>query len=200
MFRFDHVAVSCEVLEDGAAAVAEALGVAPGGGGQHPDFGTHNRLLSLGPAEYLEVIAIDPDAPAPGRARWFGLDHFAGPPRLSNWVLACEDLDAAVARLGPLVGQPMQLSRGAYRWRMAVPETGVLPFDNIHPALIEWQGPRPAPTLPVSGCALAELVVSHPEAGRLAATLGLDDPRIRFAAGKPGLQARIDTPTGPASL
>ena len=37
-----------------------ALGATPAPGGHHPLMGTHNQLLSLGPGEYLEVIAIDP--------------------------------------------------------------------------------------------------------------------------------------------
>ena len=35
-------------------------------GGRHPHMGTHNRLLSLGPDLYLEVIAVDPDARSAG--------------------------------------------------------------------------------------------------------------------------------------
>jgi Glyoxalase-like domain len=42
-------------------------------------MGTHNRVIAISsesfPDCYVEVIAIDPDAPAPGRRRWFGLDH-----------------------------------------------------------------------------------------------------------------------------
>ena len=37
-------------------------------------MGTHNALIKLGPALYLEIIAIDPDGTAPPRPRWFELD------------------------------------------------------------------------------------------------------------------------------
>ncbi|MFV0291902.1 MAG: VOC family protein [Paracoccus sp. (in: a-proteobacteria)] len=37
----------------------------------------------------IELIAIDPAARAPSYLRWFGLDHFTGPPRLISWV--CRD-------------------------------------------------------------------------------------------------------------
>src|SRR5690606_1359383 len=89
--RFDHLAISARSLAEGAAKVERLLGVGTVPGGRHALMGTHNRLLSLGPTEYLEVIAIDPDAPDPGRPRWFRLDAFAGPPRLSNWVVAVDD-------------------------------------------------------------------------------------------------------------
>ena len=68
MLRFDHIAISAQTLEDGVAAVEAALGVKMAGGGQHPHMATHNRLLGLGDL-YLEVIAIDPAAPAPAWPR-----------------------------------------------------------------------------------------------------------------------------------
>jgi hypothetical protein len=199
MLELDHLAISAATLEDGATTLEAALGVAPGGGGRHAAFGTHNRLLSLGPAEYLEVIAIDPAGPPPGRPRWFGLDAFAGAPRLTTWILRCDDLDAALARL-PGAGAPLELSRGAYRWRMAVPAAGALPFDGVHPALIQWLGPTPAPALPEAGCRLTRLTVCHPRAGDLAALLALADQRIVFAEGPAGLRAEVATPAGPRSL
>jgi hypothetical protein len=197
MFEFDHLAIACTTLAEGVESVERALGVALGPKGLHPHFGTHNRLLSLGGSEYLEVIAIDPQAPAPGRARWFDLDRFDGPPRLTNWILRCGDLAAAVSRLGPEVGRPVALSRGAYRWQMAVPDDGVLPFDNLHPALIQWQSDHPAPALSESGCRLHELQVRHPQADALKERLGLTDLRLRFETGAPALCAVIDTPSGP---
>ena len=200
MPEFDHLAVSCTDLAAGAEAMERLLGVPMAGGGRHAAFGTNNRLLSLGGNEYLEVIAIDPEAPPPGRPRWFGLDAFAGAPRLTNWVLRCDDLEAELARLGPGAGVAMDLERGAYRWRMGVPEGGALPFDNLQPAAIEWRGPHPGPALPDRGCRLARLTVGHPRAPELAALLALDDPRIRFETGAPGLAAVIATPGGEVKL
>ena len=201
MFTFDHLAVACETLDAGCAAVEAALGAAPEGGGQHPHFGTHNRLLSLGGSEYLEVIAVNPAAPPPRWPRWFDLDRFSGTPRLTNWILRCPDLEAALDSLGPDAGSPVSLRRGEFRWQMAVPETGILPFDNLHPALIHWQSRHPAPLLPDCGLRLRELVVRHPRAGRIGELLdGLGDPRVRFETGPPALVARIDTPAGVRAL
>lgn len=200
MFEFDHLAVSCEDLETGVAAVEAALGVKLGPGGQHPHFGTHNRLLSLGGTEYLEVIAINPAAPPPPRPRWFDLDRFSGTPRLTNWILRCKDMAAAEAALGTGIGAPVALARGSYRWEMAVPEDGRLPFDNLHPAVIRWQSDHPAEKLAPSGCRLAELVIRHPQSETLGARLGLSDPRIRFETGPAGLEAVIDTPAGSRRL
>jgi hypothetical protein len=196
----DHLAVSAVALGDGVRQVEGLLGVPMAGGGQHAAMGTHNRLLSLGDL-YLEVIAIDPEAPAPGRKRWFDLDRFSGPPRLTNWIAATDQLDAELAKGPPGWGAPMALSRGDYRWQMAVPEDGCLPFDGVFPALIHWQGRlHPAPALPDHGLRLTRLTVSHPEADALRAALAMDDPRLAFAHGPAGLKAEIETPRGPVIL
>ncbi|MDT8855299.1 VOC family protein [Paracoccaceae bacterium Fryx2] len=199
MLAFDHLAVSALTLDEGVAAVEAALGVALAGGGQHPHMATHNRLLGLGDL-YLEVIAADPAAPRPAWPRWFDLDAFAGQPRLTNWVARCDDLEAEVAASPAGVGVPVALARGDYRWRMAVPADGRLPFDGCFPALIEWQGPaHPARALPDAGVRLRRLEVAHPSADTLAALLGprLDDARLVLLPGpEKAMRATFDTPHG----
>ncbi len=65
----DHIAVACESLEEGRKWVEDRLGVSPRPGGRHPVMGTRNMLLGLEDGLYPEVIAIDPDAPAPALVR-----------------------------------------------------------------------------------------------------------------------------------
>ncbi len=200
MLILDHLAVSAATLAEGVEVVEAALGASLGPGGAHPHMGTHNRLLSLGAATYLEVIAIDPDAVAPGRPRWFDLDNFIGTPRLTNWVARTDDLAGAVAASPDGTGRIHDLKRGDYRWRMAIPEDGRLPFGGACPALIEWRGDlHPARQLPEAGCRLARLVIAHPQADALRAALAgwLDDPRIVIEAGtQKALCAEIETPHG----
>ncbi len=182
--------------------VEAALGLPLGPVGHHPAMGTHNRLIGCGDL-YLEVIAIDPGATAPHRPRWFRLDERQGSPRLTNWVARTGDLDAALAGAPDGAGRPLALARGPYRWRIAVPEDGRLPFDDAFPALIEWQGPaHPAAALPDSGLRLRRLTVTHPEGAALAAWLAprLTDDRLRVETGPLGLAAEFDTPRGPRAL
>lgn len=94
----DHLVVSSATLSEGVAYIEDLLGVSMSEGGDHPLMGTHNALLSLGPATYLEVIAVNPDADAPDHARWFDLDYFTGPARLTNWALRVPDLHQALLR------------------------------------------------------------------------------------------------------
>lgn len=194
--ELDHLAVAAATLEEAVAHVEQALGVQMAPGGKHAAFGTHNYLLGLDEGLYLEAIAIDPQAPDPGRPRWFDLDRFAGPPKLSNWICRVSDLQADLDAFPVDVGQVHDLERGALRWKMAVPESGRLPFDNLFPALIHWQGDlHPAGMLQASGCHLRRLVVFHPDALTMARLLGQLD-RVVFDTGPVALRAEFDTPHG----
>lgn len=199
MLTLDHVAVATDRLDDGAAAVEAALGLPLQGGGQHAAMGTHNRLMGLGP-EYLEVIAIDPEGTAPQQPRWFDLDRFTGPARATTWICRCDDLDAALAVAPAGTGVPWSLARGDLSWRMAVPVDGVLPFDGLFPALIQWEGPaHPAPRLTEVGARLAALRLFSPQARALRAALAplVADDRISVIdADLPRMEVVIATPGG----
>lgn len=197
-FTLDHIAVATTDLARGTSEIEGRLQVPLAPGGQHDRMGTHNRLLGLGP-EYLEVIAIDPDAQPLAHARWFDLDRFEGPTRLTNWILNTPDLDAALAGLPDGFGRPVQFTRGDLSWRMAVPADGRLPWDGLAPALIQWDGDaRPPARLPERECRLVELRITHPDALALGNLFGL--PRVSFAKGAPAISATLATPSGKVIL
>ena len=196
MLELDHFAVAGATLEDATAHVEEALGVPLQPGGEHKVYGTHNRLLGLADGLYLEAIAIDPDASPERSPRWFDLDQFTGKPRITNWICRSDDLSQTLADLSVDAGTPVALTRGDLSWQMAVPATGVLPFDNIFPALMQWHGPHPAPRLTQQGCRLQRLVVAHPEADALQKILNLQDTCVIFEPGTAGVRAEIETPHG----
>ncbi|MEO6300758.1 MAG: VOC family protein [Paracoccaceae bacterium] len=203
MLRFDHIAISALTLAEGSEAVEAALGVPLAGGGQHPHMATHNRVLGLGDL-YLEVIASDPSAPKPHWPRWFDLDNFTGPPRLTNWVAQCDDIVTEVALSPVNIGTPVALTRGVYAWQMAVPADGKLPFDGAHPALIQWHGPNhPTLALPESHVRLIRFEIAHPDAQALTQALAsrLTDPRIHITQGPvKALRATFTTPHGTRTL
>ncbi|WP_306044496.1 VOC family protein [Nioella sp. MMSF_3534] len=204
MLTFDHLAISCDSLAEGVAHVEAALGVELAPGGEHAAMGTHNRLLSLGPEEYLEVIAINPAAPGPDQPRWFDIDNFAGTPRMTNWICRCPDLEAALAAASAGAGIPWDLERGDLKWRMAVPTDGKLPFSNCFPAMIEWQGSaHPAPRLPDHGIRMTGIFLTHPEAAALRAELApmITDPRLTILNGaSPALSVELTGPKGTIRL
>lgn len=208
----DHLVVAAASLEQGAAWCEATFGVVPAAGGRHPLMGTHNRLLRVDgpsfPRAYLEIIAIDPDATAPGRRRWFDLDDaglraaIAVAPRLVHWVARCSDFDATCAAWrgrGLGRGEPIAASRetpgGLLRWRITVREDGQRLLDGALPTLIEWGTAHPVDTMPASGVQLVSLAV-----GALPAWLvPMLPPDSRARVGR-GIAATFATPRGPLTL
>ncbi|SMY08524.1 VOC family protein [Flavimaricola marinus] len=196
--EIDHLAVVCADLDEGSAWLEKQLGVSLQPGGQHPYFGTHNRLLGLGPGLYLEVIAPDPSVPDPGRPRWFGLDD-AGAPKLGNWIARTDNLSGRP----PGSGDILPLSRGDLTWEITVPADGSLCEGGAFPSLIRWgEGAHPSSRLADQGVGLLSLDITHPEPDRLAALLSdMADPRLRLSHGASAeLGAVFDTPSGRVTL
>ena len=105
--QIDHIAVTAPTLAAGVDWVQQVLGVAPQGGGEHVAMGTHNRLLRLDDTMYLEVIAINPAAPALDQARWFGLDLLEpdAAPRLRTWIARTDEIERLAAGAGETLGR-----------------------------------------------------------------------------------------------
>jgi hypothetical protein len=210
----DHLVVAADSLAQGVQWCEATLGVAPGPGGQHPLMGTHNRLLRIdGPGfaqAYLEIIAIDPKAPAPGRARWFGLDD----PVLQAALKVSPRLLGAVARTpnvemhrwglitlgqdpGPALAAERDTPDGKLAWRILVRDDGALPGGGRLPTLIQWQGRHPTEAMAPSAVALQSAVfgaITPRESDLL---------RLRGASVHPGgvaLQVILDTPRGRVTL
>lgn len=202
--ELDHLVIAASTLAQGVSWTEQKLGVKLRAGGKHALFGTHNALLKLGEQTYLEVIAIDPDAPAPIRARWFELDHShqLEQPKLIHWVARTQNLEARVPAF-PFLGRILEASRGDLRWKITVPDDGHLNFGGLIPTLIHWDGVHPTTMLESSGCELLRLVGHHPEANRLLQTLELLEATDLLEVAKaqtPRLQALIQTPHGIAEL
>ncbi|WP_226579869.1 VOC family protein [Acuticoccus sediminis] len=174
----DHVAIGAATLEAGGAALKDMLGVELAPGGKHPDMGTHNRLTRTGPGEFVELIAIDPEAPAPGHPRWFGLDEAATRARLAagpapvSWVVRTDDLNALLAATPEDVGTPRRLSRGNLTWTLTVPESGVAALGGLVPSFIQWDAePHPATGMQDAGLKLAGITLKSPEPAKVEAFL-----------------------------
>jgi Glyoxalase-like domain len=176
--ELDHLVVAAATLEAGSAFVFERLCLELQNGGRHGRMGTHNRLLRLGAGTYLEVIAVDPEGIKPAMPRWFGLDSFEGAPRLVHWVVRVTTGDLENIRL-PEHGPVHPMTRGAFSWRITVPNDGQLPGDGLIPTLIAWDSDRhPSDVLETSDCRLIKLEGTHPEADRIGlrlAALGVED-------------------------
>lgn len=206
--ELDHLVVGAATLEAGVAWCETTLGVVPAAGGRHPLMGTHNRVLRIDSPRfaraYLEIIAIDPQAPPPGRPRWFDLDDPAlqqrlrAGPALIHWVARVPDLDLACAAwraIGLERGAALQASRGALRWRIAVRPDGARLAHGQLPTLIEWGESHPCDTLPASGITLKALAL-----GGVPAALAADWPSGVAIDHGVALAASLATPLGPRQL
>lgn len=205
-WQVDHLVIGAATLEQGAAWCEASFGVAPAAGGKHPLMGTHNLLLSIAceafPRSYLEIIAIDPQAPPPARRRWFDLDDDAmrtaltQAPRLIHWVARCDDVAAECAALanagidrGEVRAAQRDTPRGLLRWKIAVRPDGQRLAGGALPTLIEWGEVHPADQLPASALRLAAL-----EVGALPDAVAKRLPTgVRRAA---AFAAEIDAPRG----
>lgn len=214
--HIDHIVVGAASLEQGQDWLEERLGAPAQPGGKHDAMGTQNLLWSLGPQTYLELLAIDPEAPPPARPRWFGLDDPAlqerlkVSPRLLGWGLATDDIDRDAARSPLGLGPVTPMSRGGWRWRLTMQEAAAAPSGHrlLLPFLIQWDGIAPGPRLPDAGLRLTRLILNTPESAAVEAELKALDPldsleqiEIReTAVGGSSLMAELDTPEGAYSL
>ncbi|HSM70746.1 MAG TPA: VOC family protein [Anaerolineales bacterium] len=170
--KVDHLIFAVPDLEEGRDKIERLLGVRPIPGGRHPEFGTHNAQLSLGPTTYLEVLAPDPNADVPAEDVLFGLDSYQEP-RLTTWVLHTEEIEklAASAKatgfdLGAVgSGQRVKPDGTVVSWKFTNPSAMLL--NGAVPFLISWgDTPHPAGAAPRAG-ELIGLRIEHPEPERV---------------------------------
>lgn len=216
MLQLDHITVIAPDLMEGVAHVRACLDIDVPFGRKHPYMGTQNHLLRLGDAVYLEIVAIDVDAPHPaiahpGRPRWFGLDDrkavrkaWDDGLRLRGWVARCDDIDTILPRHEAVLGQKVRLATADAHFFFAIPADGALPGDGIAPSVIDRVGrPPPVTTMFDAGARLQALTIEHPEPARVAAlydALAVTTPPLVRPGERLLYRARIDTPGGQKEL
>ena len=227
--QIDHLVVVAQTLEQGVKWCEAKLGITPGPGGEHAQFGTHNRLFKIAnpshPLAYLEIIAIDPNAKRPANApqsRWFDMDDaalqaaVALEPRLVNFVAQTDDIQAgriALKKQGIEPGLAVHASRhsrrGVLQWQLTVREDGQRLFNGTLPSLIQWGKPdaaeplrlHPRNTLPRSGVTLQSLTLSNPSPEKLQPALdAIGLASLVVAPGPAQLTAVLNTPKGLVEL
>jgi len=202
----DHLVYGTHDLTSGIAAMEALTGVKAVMGGKHEGFGTHNALLGLGSDAFLEVIAPDPDQPEPKGPRPFGLDDLTEP-RVIGWAAKANDIEAQVTTAidkGYDPGEVLAASRRQpdgelLTWQLTMGPPlmrgGAIPF------LIDWgETPSPANTAP-GGCAIVDLVISHPQADQINLALAALSLDIRASSAKHfSIRAFLQTLKGEVEL
>lgn len=211
MLRLDHLTVIAPTLAEGVTHVGACLDLDIPFGQRHFYMGTHNHLLQLGDGVYLEIVALDPDGEAPGRARWFGLDDqrqvradWDEGRRLRGWVARTDAIDAVLAGRGGVFGRKVALPVNDPTFDFAIPEDGSLPLDGAAPSVIDRRGkPRSMAAITDLGARLRGFSLDHPEPGTIAALyreLAVEGAPALFQGQRLRYHAQIETPAGPKEL
>ena len=195
--RIDHVVMAVRDLDAAGDRLLREHGLASVRGGQHPAWGTANRIAPLG-GSYLELLGVvDDEVGASTRLGRALLDRSAGGDRWYAVCLADDGIEATAARLG-LDLEPGSRTRPdgtVVSWRGAGIESparaGWLPF------FINWDGPPEVhpgrtplehPSSP-TGIARVELTGDPDQLGRW---VGEDVPALVARSGqRPGVDAVV---------
>lgn len=198
----DHLLYATSNLQRGMDEIEALLGVRPVPGGNHPQYGTKNALLSLGTGIYLEVIARDPDLPAPDRGALFDIPE-AQDSRLVAWVYRVTEIQEsadALKNAGIVLGtvdsgQRAKPDGSVVRWEMTDPYTR--PLNGAVPFLIDWgDTPHPSTAVPPAG-RLVQLAVAHPDPEAVESALSVLGAQVKVAKGdRCSLSATIETTDG----
>ncbi len=199
----DHIVIGISDLERGIGIIEARTGVRPALGGVHPGRGTWNALFSLGPGQYAELVAPDPNQK--GTADAYGLPGFAEP-RLLMWAASTPDIDALATRLAAAGLSDGEVRAGArlrpdgrrLAWRTLVTRGA----DGMAPFFIQWDAGSTHPSADSpAGCRLESLSFAAPDpaaAERALAALGLACSVERGASAR--LRATLSTLRAPFSL
>jgi hypothetical protein len=223
--QIDHLVVAARSLDEGVAWCEATLGITPQAGGEHEQFGTHNRLFKIAtpryPMAYFEIIAINPAASLQKRnanKRWFDLDNpalqasIAQEPRFIHCVVNTTDIQFASNTwkaqdldTGPVVQAQRPTDKGLLQWQITVREDGQRLLGGTLPTLIQWAKPgdteptrlHPRNSLPRSGVSLQKITVTYPAADALkTACEAVHLKDIEITSGAANIAAHLQTPKG----
>jgi len=207
MLQLDHITVVAPCLEEGVAHVKACLELDIPFGRRHDYMGTHNHLMRLGKAVYLEIVALDSAGQRPSYARWFGLDDqkavraaWDEGHRLRGWVVRTRDIDAVLVGNEACLGRKVELTTKNSSFYFSILADGSLPFGGAAPSVIDRRGKPPSvATMADFGAKLRSLTLEHPDpdaVSTLYRRLGVDRPPQIMKGPKLRYRAQIETASG----
>lgn len=200
----DHVILGIGDLQQGIEELERLTGVRAVYGGAHPGRGTHNALISLGGAQYLEILAPNPEDR--GSTPWIGelgnltsltpVGWAARSDDLSGLQQALKSQGIGTGEIRPGARNQPDGTRLAWRTLDLTAPSPLLPF------FIEWDPAtaHPSETTP-KGCRLTGFVLHDPAPEALreplqAAGLGVEVREARDA----GFWISLACPKGEVEL
>ena len=183
-------------------------------GGEHPQWGTHNALLSLGDKIYLEVIASNPKEVSPTHSLPFqtsDVDINGLKTGLVTWAIRPDDINETHTFLSQNSFNPGEILKGQraktdgtlLSWQLSHPNT--MHLDGIIPFLLDWgNSPHPGDT-DDHLCTLKSLIFKHPDIEHIKEIFGKlnisGSYELIFAEAEiPSLTLACNTPNGLVTL
>jgi len=204
--KIDHIVVGADNLEQGITALEESLGVTLPKASKHEAMSTHNCVAPTGNDSFIEILSIDPEAPEPGRTRWFAMDdpdvkaRFKRSACAYHWVVGTDDIDAVIANSPIPLGELVTFTRGERSWRLTIPTDGSLQEEGLIPTFIEWSpGPHPSSGMSDLGIKLKKVVLTHPDPQKLTdilTQLGVADLTKVISGNKKEISFKLALKTG----
>lgn len=165
----DHILYAGPTLENLSLKIFAETGIQPKKGGRHPDLGTWNEIVSLGPDSYLELIAPDPTGKLSGGAKVLGLGDLKAPKTVA-WAAMVKDLDLLHQRFAKSHIQTTQILTGSRvnehngqtsKWRyFFITDSRYSEVPRLIPFFIQYDSDRM--NLEFPGCSLKSLKGFHP--------------------------------------
>jgi len=211
MATLDHLTVIAPSLAEGVAHIREQLDLDVPFGVRHDYMGTHNHRLQLGDGVYLEIVAADPEAQRPPRARWFGLDEPAqvrkdwdAGRRLRGWVAAVDPMERTLREHPGVFGARVALPFKTPEFDFSLRDDGALPLDGAAPSLIDHRGaPTDMAEIPDLGARLRSFSLEHPDPETISIlyrSLNVDRPPNLKQGPQVRYEALIGAPAGEKRL
>lgn len=200
--EIDHVILGVSDLRAGSAELSARAGVSTVEGGVHAGGDTANRLASLGPGLYLELLG-----PAPGRAPFGKGVALAAltSPLPYGFAIRVKDAETEAARLraegldvSPVEPGGRTTPDGV---RLSWKTFGVIDprFCAVLPFFIEWGAGTPHPsTASPGGSQLKRLRAFHPDAAELSRLYRRLGAPLKAEPGAARLELTIEGPKGQA--
>lgn len=180
--KLDHIVYGVPDLEKAINAFQEQAGIAPTIAGKHPGLGTHNAVLSLGNLQYLEFIAIDPEAHITNRVlpSWCAALLEISKPKIMTWVIRTDNMAEIVSKLNALgnlqIEPPQTFTRTKsdgtiVSMELAFKKEAPPPYDGLVPFFINWGKTKHPSETVESKCEIKEWYGCHPKAKEIESLL-----------------------------
>jgi len=196
----DHVVIGVSDLNTGVNQLEDLTSLQAEFGGKHPHLGTENALLSLGPRQYLEVLA-----PAPGAKLDSSVSFLSSLQKLTpvSWVISTANVEWMAQLLKargyettpPRPGSRLRPDGARLDWKTL---TIKMPPMDMAPVFIAWntKSVHPANSAP-TGCTLSGVELTDPHAADLQKLVDLLKLSITVRSGThASMKVMVNCPKG----